>query len=72
MITDLLNSMGTPGLICTVAALAFVFYCIIKGGKGNGGGRSGNGGSTKHGTAYGCDCITEKTLLCIWNISIFI
>ena len=29
MITDLLNSMGTPGLICTVAALAFVFYCII-------------------------------------------
>ena len=47
MITDLLNSMGTPGLICTVAALAFVFYCIIKGGKGNGGGgRSGNGGST--------------------------
>ena len=46
MITDLLNSMGTPGLICTVAALAFVFYCIIKGGKGNGGGRSSCGGST--------------------------
>ena len=46
MITDLLNSMGTPGLICTVAALAFVFSCIIKGGKGNGGGRSSSGGST--------------------------
>lgn len=50
MFTDLLNSMGAPGLICTVAAVVFVFYCIIKGGKGNG---SGNGSGRSNGSNGG-------------------
>ena len=52
MFTDLLNSMGAPGLICTVAAVVFVFYCIIKGGKGNGSG-NGNGNGRSNGSNGG-------------------
>lgn len=43
MILDLFHNMGTPGVICTVAAVALLGYCIAKGG---GKGKGGSGGST--------------------------
>lgn len=46
MLTDLINNVGVPGLICTVGIIALIVYSIIKGGKGNGGGSSSKGGST--------------------------
>lgn len=48
MLTDLINNMGVPGLICTVGIIALIVYSILKGDKGNGGskGSSSSGGST--------------------------
>lgn len=48
MLTDLINNVGVPGLVCTVGIIALIVYSIMKGGKGNGGsnGSSSSGGST--------------------------
>ena len=48
MLTDLINNMRVPGLVCTVGIIALIVYSIMKGGKGNGGsnGSSSSGGFT--------------------------
>ena len=53
MILDLFHNMGTPGVICTVAAVALLGYCIVKGGtkdKGGSGSGSAGGNSTSAGS----------------------
>ena len=53
MILDLFHNMGTPGVICTVAAVAFLGYCIVKGGtnkKDGSGSGSAGGNSTSAGS----------------------